>query len=252
MQVRPAFRAHFSTPAECRSEFPSSGSRECKQAEIEKILSLAVTFVATTNLSFRQAASPAMHKFIIRPIQLGASLPRDALDTIIDVEPLIDRKTEGAVSETVREHAEATFQAARHRLEDLRFVNLVVDSGTVYHMKTIPCLISNPYRPDPPVLLALRENADFTAEESYELFTELFAIIDSAGVVLSSVIVANLPAQSSGLDRVLFEAHSPVIHIHCFAHMANLILSHCFNCELCPNHVHPFRKTRDLALPGVT
>jgi hypothetical protein len=36
MQVRPTFRAHFSTPAECRSEFPSSGSQKCKQAETEQ------------------------------------------------------------------------------------------------------------------------------------------------------------------------------------------------------------------------
>jgi hypothetical protein len=50
-----------------------------------------------------------MHEFIVRLIQLGASLPRDALDTIVDVEPLVDQITEGEVSETVREHAEATF-----------------------------------------------------------------------------------------------------------------------------------------------
>jgi hypothetical protein len=58
-----------------------------------------------------------------------------------------------------------------HRLEDFGFVNLVVDASMVYHMKTIPCLISNPYCPDPPVLLTLRENADFTAEQYSELFT---------------------------------------------------------------------------------
>jgi hypothetical protein len=76
------------------------------------------------------------------------------------------------------------------------------------------------------VFLTLRENADFTAEQYRELFKDLFAIIDSAGLVLSSVIVDNLPAQSSGLDRALFEAHSPVVHIPCFAHMANRILFH--------------------------
>jgi hypothetical protein len=112
-------------------------------------------------------------------------------------------------------------------------VNLVVDAGTVHHMKTIPCLISNPYCPDPPVLLTLRENADFTTEQCYELFTELFAIVDSAGPVLSSVIMDNLPAQSSGLDRALFEAHSPVIHIHCFAHMANRIRSYTVSTANC-------------------
>jgi hypothetical protein len=113
-----------------------------------------------------------------------------------------------------------------HGLEDFRFVNLVVDAGTVHQMKTIPCLISNPYCPDPPVLLTLRENADFTTEQSSELFTELSTIVDSAGLLLSSVIVDDFPAQSSGLDRALFEAHSPLTHIHCFAYMANLILFH--------------------------
>jgi hypothetical protein len=187
---------------------------------------LAATFIATTSLCFRQAASPAIHEFIVRLIQLGALLPRDAFDTIVDVKPLIDRMTEGEVSETVREHAETIFQAAMYWFEDFRFVNLVVDAGTVYRMKIISCLITNPYCPDPPVLLTMRENADFTAEQYYELFTELFAIVDSAGLVLSSVIVDNLPAPSSGIDRAFFEAHWPVIHIHCFAYMANLILSH--------------------------
>jgi hypothetical protein len=83
------------------------------------------------------------------------------------------------------------------------------------------------------VLLTLRENADFTAEQYNEIFTEPFAIVDSAGLVLSSVVVANLPAQFSGLDHALFEAHSPVIHIHCFAHMANLILSHIISTANC-------------------
>jgi hypothetical protein len=170
---------------------PKSANR---QKLNKKILSLAATFVATTNFSFHQAASPAMHEFIVWLIQLGASLPRDALNIIGDVEPPIDQMTEGEVSETVREHAEATFQATMYRLEDFRFVTLVVDAGTVYHMKTILCLISNLYCPDPAVLLTLRENADFTAEQYSELFTGLFTIVNSAGPVLSSVIVDNFPA----------------------------------------------------------
>jgi hypothetical protein len=36
----------------------------------------------------------------------------------------------------------------------------------------------------------------------------------------------NLPAQSSGLAHVLTDTESPVIHIKCFAHMPNLVLSH--------------------------
>jgi hypothetical protein len=76
------------------------------------------------------------------------------------------------------------------------------------------------------VLLTLRENADFTAEQYSELLIKLFATVDSGCLVLSSVIVDNLPAQSLGLDRTFFEAHWPVVQIHCFSDVANLILSH--------------------------
>jgi hypothetical protein len=38
-------------------------------------------------------------------------------------------------------------------------------------MKTTPCLITNPFSPGSPVLLALRENTDFATEQDEELFT---------------------------------------------------------------------------------
>jgi hypothetical protein len=81
--------------------------------------------------------------------------------------------------------------------------------------------------------VTLRANAGFTAEQHSEFFRELFTIVDSACLILSSVIVDNLPPQSSGLDRALFEAHSPVVHIDCFTHMANLILSHTVSIANC-------------------
>jgi hypothetical protein len=65
-------------------------------------------------------------------------------------------------------------------------------------------------------------------------------------MVLSSVIVDNLPAQSSGLDRALFEAHSPVIHIHDFARMANRILSHTVSTANCARIVSALSETQRL------
>jgi hypothetical protein len=78
------------------------------------------------------------------------------------------------------------------RLGDLHLVNLVVDANTVYHLKTIPCLISNPYCTEPPGLLSLRENMSFTAHRYAELFSERFETIESAEVLLSSVMTGNL------------------------------------------------------------
>jgi hypothetical protein len=93
-------------------------------------------------------------------------------------------------------------------------------------MKTVPCLITNPYCPEPPLLLTLRENRNFTAEQYYDSFMNLFALVESAELAPSAMIIANLPAQFVGLEQLLRETGSPVIHIRCFAHMANLIRSH--------------------------
>jgi hypothetical protein len=58
-------------------------------------------------LSFRQAASGAIDEDIVRLIQLVASLPRDSLDTIADIDPLTDQITEGEPSKILRQNAEA-------------------------------------------------------------------------------------------------------------------------------------------------
>jgi hypothetical protein len=105
-----------------------------------------------------------MREFIVRLIQLGASLPRDALNRIIDIDPLIDQMTEGEHSETLCENVEATFQAGMHWPRDFYFVNLVINARTVCHIKSILCLISNLHCVVSPVLLTLRENTIVIAE----------------------------------------------------------------------------------------
>jgi hypothetical protein len=108
-----------------------------RQTLNKPILSLAASFVAATNPRFRQAASPAMHDFIIRLIQIEASLTLDALDTIVDIPPLIDEMTDGRVAEAVYQNADLKFQAAMDKLPDLLFVNLVVIAGN--DLSLSPC-----------------------------------------------------------------------------------------------------------------
>jgi hypothetical protein len=124
---------------------------------------LAAAFVASTNLSFHQAASSVMHKFVVELIQLGASLPREAIDRIVDVPPLVDEINDHAVAEAIWRNPDETFQTRMAHLSELHFVHRVFDACTVNQMKTIRCLITNLFSHDPPVLLTLRENINFTA-----------------------------------------------------------------------------------------
>jgi hypothetical protein len=50
----------------------------------------------------------------------------------------------------IRERIDGSRQAME-RLGDVRFVNLTVDAGTVYQLKSILCLLSNPPLSEQPV-----------------------------------------------------------------------------------------------------
>jgi hypothetical protein len=71
----------------------------------QRIVSIATDFIDATNLSCRQAASPAMHEFIVSLIQLGAFLPRDDLHAIVDVPPLIDQITAQSAAQALAVNA---------------------------------------------------------------------------------------------------------------------------------------------------
>jgi hypothetical protein len=101
--------------------------------------------------------------------------------------------------------------------------DLTVDAGTVHHLKTIPCLLSNPCHMDEPVLLTLREHESFANQNYARLFQKLIEIVQSSGLILCLVVIDNIAAESSGLHQTLLEIVSPVIQIHCFAHIANLV-----------------------------
>jgi hypothetical protein len=193
------------------------------QAKLNKrILGTAAEFVTVTSLSCRQAVSPTMHEFILGLIQIGAGLQANDDAALIDVAGLLDTITEKRMTEAIRERGDAKFAEAIGQLSEVRFANFVVDAGTVHSLKTIVCLLTNPHYPIQPVLFALREDPNFTADDYAVLFVELFSSIEQYPIVMCSVVIDNLRAQSSGLDRVV--GQSIILHIKCFAHMINLVL----------------------------
>jgi hypothetical protein len=192
-------------------------------------MSRAAEFVCATNLSCRQAASPAMHNFITSLIQMGSSLQIEHPDAAIDVMSLVDSMSDKTIADAILETSNRRLESAIDMLSRFRFVNLVVDAGTVHHLKTIPCLLANPHKLDSPVLLSLRENTNFTKEQYSELFAELILTVESYNLVVCGIVIDNLPAQSGGLDDLLSRANSPIVHIKCFAHMANLVLANCLS-----------------------
>jgi hypothetical protein len=191
----------------------------------QRIRKLTAEFVSATNLSCRQAASPAMHKFILALLQLGASTPRDQYNHVVDMSTRFCEFNDKNLAHHIQMQSIESYRKALSNLQNYHFVNLIVDAGTVLKIKTIPCLLTNPFCDDPPVLLDLKENTNFGTEQYGDMFQELIVKVETEGLILSSVVIDNLRAQSSGLDMILAGNDAPIIHVKCFAHLANLVLS---------------------------
>jgi hypothetical protein len=95
-----------------------------------------------------------MYSYIIELMQLGASLPREKLLRIVEIAPLVHRITDASMAEGFRQGADRRFTEAMDPLSGVHFGN-PIDAGTIYQLKPIPCLLTNPHASDQPVRLAL-------------------------------------------------------------------------------------------------
>jgi hypothetical protein len=84
-------------------------------------------------------------EFITKLIEIGASLTCEDIDAIAGVRSLIDQMTDKKVAQAVRRNADDRLQRAIAQLSELKFMNLAVDAGIVHSLKTIPCLLANPW-----------------------------------------------------------------------------------------------------------
>jgi hypothetical protein len=143
-------------------------------------MEMAAEFVAATNLSCRQDASRAMHDLILNFIQIGACIQANDDAVPIDVAGLLDTMTEKWMAEAIRERGDAKFAEAMARLHEIRFANLVVDTGPVHSLQTIVSLLTNPHCPIQPIVLALRKNTNFSTDDYTALFVELFSFLEGS------------------------------------------------------------------------
>jgi hypothetical protein len=119
-----------------------------------------------------------MHEFILNLIQIGAYIQPDDDAVLIDATGLLDTITEKRMAEAIRERGDAKFTEGMTQLHEIHFANLVVDSGAVRRLKTIACILTNPRYPIQPIVLALRENMNCSADDYTALFVEYFSSLE--------------------------------------------------------------------------
>jgi hypothetical protein len=166
-----------------------------------------------------------MYHFIAQLIQLGASIPGDDLQTIVDVIPLVDQFTDRSLAEEIHHAADTKFETVIGVLGSMKFVNPIVDAGTVQGIKAIPCLLTNTFYTGPPLLFDLRTNTNFTKNDYIAI--SVILVIKLKPLESSHVHLPLIIYRRNHLDSMSSPAlNNPAIfHVKCFAHMANLVLA---------------------------
>jgi hypothetical protein len=128
-------------------------------------LRAAAQFVSATNFSCCQGASPATPEFVVDLIQSGACIAENDDAVSADAGAFIDHMTEREMINTSRVTGESKFAQTMKQLQEIRFINHVVDTRTVHSLKTIVCFLTSPHSAILPVLLSLQKTTNCNADD---------------------------------------------------------------------------------------
>ena len=217
----------FDIPQEFDEGFPASAQVQQDFRTQERLRSAIIDAVALLSLKLEipvhRITQQPLRDFILSMIKIGHSIGER------DVAQIVNGFSWKLVSDRMisigREIKANDFATAR----ETRYVNITVDAGTVLGQAVVHALLTNPYSEKFPIVLSILENTHFNKYQYEELFAKLYATCCENELVVCSFITDGLPAQTAAL-AMLFEdnpAITSVVHIHCFAHLANLVFVHC-------------------------
>jgi hypothetical protein len=186
--------------------------------------SIAV-FAGETNLSMNLAASPQMTKFVCDLVEtgmkIGAACPSFNPHTDL---ALVSRITLAMV---MKAEAEYIYRKKVTKIaNDIHFLNLSVDAGTVLQFKTVHAVLTNPNFPEVIIPFANYKNHNFTAKDYQLVFANILAETYEQNIEICGVQIENLPAQAKGLTKALSSpanVQNGAIHIPCLNHGTNLV-----------------------------
>ena len=217
----------FDLPQQEDADFPREAQLLADLRTQEKVKNAIVNAVALVSLRLQipvnRVSQPALGEFIMSILKIGRSVGT------ADVSQLVEGISARAINEKITElghlFKERDFSVAR----ELRYVNIVVDAGTVLGVAVIHSLLSNPYHKEFPLVLDVTENNHFDKFMYRDLFEKLCTMCHEQGCIVCSIITDGLRAQVSGLEMLLREKEScsTIYQIRCFAHLTNLVFVDC-------------------------
>lgn len=191
----------------------------------ENIITDVALVSGRLDISANKATSVAMRKFIISLLQKGYRLALS--NNSVKIEDFVDPFSPPIFAEALKKVAQKEFGISVQKAEEIRFVTLICDAGTVVKSHVLHFMIVSNYNPDMNFLFETYESDKFDSESYFKIFYDVFEKLNQYKIIVCALTIDNLPAQVSGFFQLKTTTENPfirtVMHIPCFSHLINLV-----------------------------
>ena len=216
----------FDVPQELDDGFPESAQLRKDLDTQDRLRNAIVDAVALLALRLQipvaRISQVPLREFILTMIKIGRSITEG------DVTQIVNGFSDRIISERMMKIGQDLKENDFFLARQVRYVNVVVDAGTVLGQSVIHSLLTNPYCDEFPIVLSIVQNTHFDKYQYEDLFAKLYQLCRDHELTVCSFITDGLPAQVSGLS-MLFEDNPALVgvaQIHCLAHLTNLVFVH--------------------------
>ena len=216
-----------------RQDLMESHDYPSKDEVNRKIAVLVARLAGELGISTRKAASGEMHRFCRKMMQIGFDIRRSFPD-LLYLPNGIGVLGREVLTEQLRRQGEEQRQRNVTIMEEVRYLNIACDAGTVLAFHNVQSWVTNPWKEDFPLLLDVYEcGKGYTAEQYSEFFFLTTNALLERQIEICGVVIDNLRAQVKGflqwVEKCPDTRVKAIVHVPCLAHSINLAVSNTEN-----------------------
>lgn len=185
---------------------------------------------ARLNISAKSSTSTAMNEHNLRLIQLGMDISSNIQKKQINLEKTFSICSDKTLALIMKKLANSQKENDFMEMQDIHYVNIAADSGTVSSTHCIHFLLTNPYYINMPKLLNIVVNNNNDSQKYGELFLMQVEEIFSHDLVITSIIIDHLRCQFNGIQNAIQTSEDPRIQA--------IVYTKIFTTSQCITHKH--------------
>ena len=182
------------------------------------------------SISASALCSPSMRDFIVKIVEITTQYRDRNKQNVVDAERLVTHVNRRDVQQSILRAGRSAYIFLTEKMEDYKYVNIMIDAATVLTMRVVHSTLSNPFTGFAPVPLrcTTKDGPDWTiAEYTTEITTILAELASTHAFVPVAICHDRLAAQSTAVRDVLRQLREAngvgglIVDVSCLNHITH-------------------------------